>query len=141
MIKQLLIEQVFSLFKKIRVILIPFFLVLMTGVSTSESMLCAIPMYEGTEQIPSDTYIKLAESTTLIEFDITNRISKFSTPGCHKTQTVALWTNSVEISCNSNSGHSVNLKINLKTLRFDKTYSENKKTSRYFHGFCVRQTK
>jgi hypothetical protein len=103
-------------------------------------MICAIPAKNITGSDKIATYVSLLEAKTSILFDASNKIKKFSTPGCHKTQSVALWTNSIKIKCNSNDGEVVDLVINLPTLQFEKTYSKNNKTFRSLAGFCMTPT-
>jgi hypothetical protein len=87
--------------------------------------------------LETNSYIKLLEAKTKIEFDISNKIREFMSPGCHKTKSIAYWATSLEIGCDSNSAQSVSVKVNLSTLKFEKTYSENHKKFRKFDGFCL----
>lgn len=108
--------------------------------SAAKIMICAIPAENIIESDKPAPYINLLEAKTIIEFDASHKIKKFSTPGCHKTQIVALWTNSLEIKCNSNGGDVVNLVIYLPSLQFEKTYSKNKKIFLSLSGFCMKPT-
>jgi hypothetical protein len=98
-------------------------------------MVCVIPTENINEQ--SETYMKLFEGKTQIDLNIENKITKFKSPGCHSAQRIAFWTNSIEISCNSNNAEKVDLKINLLTLEFNKTYSKSNNKSRSLSGFCI----
>lgn len=100
-------------------------------------MVCVLHTHNPKKQLEAVTYVQPVESETIILLDTANKITKFSSPGCHKTQTVAFWTNSIEINCNSNAGEKVNLQINLSDLKFNKTYLKNSKKIRSLFGFCV----
>ena len=100
-------------------------LLLTSNLANAKTMICVIPDYSLTRKLEAKPYIKLLEAKTKIEFDISDKIEAFKSPGCHKTKSIAYWATSLEISCNSNSAESVILKINLSNLKFEKTYSEN----------------
>ena len=98
-----------------------------------------MPIYDPPQKSTQkpEFYVKLEEAKTTIQFDTLNKIKKFSSPGCNKTQTVAFWTNSIKIECYSNDAKTVNLKINLLTSKFEKTYSKNNQKIHSLTGFCL----
>jgi hypothetical protein len=102
-------------------------------------MVCMIPA--DTQNIKlhlkTQSHIKLLEAKTKIEFDVSNKITNFTSPGCHKTQTVAFWSDSIEIGCKANNAKLVNLKVNLATLSFIKSYSNQIDEMNSFSGFCL----
>ena len=129
------LEKIILSLLQVTSLLIIILFTIASGQISAESMVCAIPTENLTKQ--SETYMKLLEGKTRIDFNMTNKITKFKTPGCHSVQRIAFWTNSIEISCNSNNAEKVNLKINLLTLEFKKTYLKTNDKSRSLSGFCI----
>ena len=126
--------------KKKKTFVILFVFIITSGYANSRNMTCALPVHnlvEKTLQRPK-SYIKLSEPKTTIQLDVSRRVEKFSSPGCHKTEAVTLWTNSLEIECNSNDGTAVTLQINFSTSKFDKTYMQKNQKIRSHTGFCSR---
>jgi hypothetical protein len=117
-----------------------FLFVLASSQVSAKSMICAIPVDNRTNTESSESYIELLEPKTNFQFNISNRIKNFTSPGCHKIHTISFWMNSIEISCGSNAGESINLKIDLSTLKFSKTYSKKTKEINSFSGFCLTAT-
>ena len=136
--KKLLTEFVYFLFVQVGSLLIIVLLALASSHATAEKMICAIPTKNSLEKPEPGSYVKLLEAKTKFQFDESNRIKNFSSPGCHKVETVAFWLSAIEIGCNSNQGEYVNLKINLSTLKFDKTYMKNTKKLYSLSGFCLK---
>lgn len=107
--------------------------------ANAKTMICAFPTENITQKPPSESlsYIKLLEPNSKFQFDRANKISSFSSPDCNGVQSMAFWTNTIEINCKSSGGKSVNLKINLTTLKFEKTYLKNTKELYSLSGFCL----
>ena len=126
--------------KKKQFLLILAVFVVATSYANSKNMTCALPtdnLIERSTKQP-DPYLKLLEPITTIQLSTLRKIEKFSSPGCHKTESVTFWTNSVEIECNSNDGTSVNLQINFFTSKFGKIYTQKNKKIRSLTGFCSK---
>ena len=126
--------------KKKQTFVILFVFIITSGYANSRNMTCALPVHnlvEKTLQQP-ETYIKLLEPKTIIQLGVLRRIKKFSSPGCHKTEAVTFWTNSLETKCNSNDGTAVTLQINFSTSKFDKTYMQKNQKVRSLTGFCSK---
>ena len=134
---QLKLQHINALLIKKKYLIILVSLLLTINQAYAKTMICVIPNNSLTRKLEANSYIELLEAKTKIEFDISDKIGAFRSPGCHKTKSIAYWATSLEISCNSNSAQSVSLKINLSTLKFEKTYSENYNKIHKFYGFCL----
>ncbi|PQM60945.1 MAG: hypothetical protein CML40_05175 [Rhodobacteraceae bacterium] len=96
---------------------------------------CVLPDTRLKNQNQND-YIKLVEPRTVIYFDEAKNVSRFSSPGCHKFQSISQWTNSFAIKCEGSNGDLIDLKINTANLKFNKIYLNNRKSSQSLPGFC-----
>ena len=101
----------------------------------SMNMTCALPVQSQNSKTYTD-YIKLVEPKTVISFDSSQKIDRFTSPGCNKFESFSRWTNSFVIECISNNADSINLKIELLTLRFEKTYFKSDQKHLALTGFC-----